>query len=49
MTDATTLKAARYQGRRLARTTIRMLAGGHAIDTDGNARATEAGRTPKTA
>jgi NAD(P)H dehydrogenase (quinone) len=42
--DAPALDAARYQGRRLARTTIRLLAGGRAIDTD---RA--AGRTPQTA
>jgi NAD(P)H dehydrogenase (quinone) len=47
--DATTLEAARYQGRRLAQTTIRLLAGDRAIDADGNARATESGRTPQTA
>jgi NAD(P)H dehydrogenase (quinone) len=45
--DAAALDAARYQGRRLAQTTIRLLAGTY--DTDGNARATEAGRTAQTA
>ena len=44
--DAAALDAARYQGRRLARTTIRLLAGGHATGTD---RATGTGRTPQTA
>jgi NAD(P)H dehydrogenase (quinone) len=44
--DAPALDAARYQGRRLARTTIRLLAGGHAT---GNDRATGTGRTPQTA
>jgi NAD(P)H dehydrogenase (quinone) len=47
--DAAALDAARYQGRRLAQTTIRLLAGTRVTDTDGNARATEAGRTPQTA
>jgi len=45
--DAAALDAARYQGRRLAQTTIRLLAGARV--TDGNGRATEAGRTPQTA
>jgi NAD(P)H dehydrogenase (quinone) len=51
--DAATLDAARYQGRRLAQTTIRLLAGGRvadaAADADGDASATGAGRTPQTA
>ena len=45
--DAAALDAARYQGRRLTQTTIRLLAGARV--TDGNGRATEAGRTPQTA
>jgi NAD(P)H dehydrogenase (quinone) len=45
--DAAALDAARYQGRRLAQTTIRLLAS--TCVTDGNARATEAGRTAQTA
>jgi NAD(P)H dehydrogenase (quinone) len=44
--DAAALDAARYQGRRLARTTIRLLAGGRATGID---RATGTGRTPQTA
>jgi NAD(P)H dehydrogenase (quinone) len=49
--DATALDAARYQGRRLAQITIRLLAGSRAINAvgDGTARATEAARTPQTA
>jgi len=47
--DAATLDAARYQGRRLAQTTIRLLAGTRVTDSDGNARATETGRTRQTA
>jgi NAD(P)H dehydrogenase (quinone) len=47
--DAATLDAARYQGRRLAQTTIRLLAGTRITDTDGNAPATGAGKTPQTA
>ncbi|GAA4502453.1 NAD(P)H:quinone oxidoreductase [Actinoallomurus oryzae] len=47
--DATTLEAARYQGRRLAQTTIRLLTGGHATDTDGNSRGTRTGTTLQTA
>lgn len=46
--DAATLDAARYQGRRLARTTIRLLAGTRATEAD-DARAAEAGRTPQAA
>jgi NAD(P)H dehydrogenase (quinone) len=45
--DAAALDAARYQGRRLAQTTIRLLAG--APVTSGDADATGAGRTPQTA
>jgi NAD(P)H dehydrogenase (quinone) len=47
--DVAALDAARYQGRRLAQTTIRLLAGTRVTDTGGSARATEAGRTPQTA
>jgi NAD(P)H dehydrogenase (quinone) len=47
--DAAALEAARYQGRRLAQTTTRLLAGSHATDTDGNAGATGAERAPQTA
>jgi NAD(P)H dehydrogenase (quinone) len=47
--DAAALDAARYQGRRLAQTAIRLLAGARVTDTDENARATETGRTPQTA
>jgi NAD(P)H dehydrogenase (quinone) len=46
---AAALDAARYQGQRLAQTTIRLRAGTRVTDTDRNARATEAGRTPQTA
>src|SRR3954466_7442985 len=42
--DAAALDAARYQGRRLARTAIRLLAG-----SEGIAHATGAGRTPQSA
>ena len=45
--DAAALDAARYQGRRLTQTTIRLLAGARV--TDGNGRAAEAGRAPQTA
>lgn len=45
--DAAALDAARYQGRRLTQTTIRLLAGARV--TDGNGRATEARRAPQTA
>jgi NAD(P)H dehydrogenase (quinone) len=47
--DAAALDAARYQGRRLAQTAIRLLAGTRVTGADGNPRATEAGRTPQTA
>lgn len=50
--DAAALEAARYQGRRLAQITIRLLAGSRATDAasgDGNARATGAARTSQTA
>jgi NAD(P)H dehydrogenase (quinone) len=49
--DAATLEAARYQGRRLAQITIRLL-GGDVTDTaegDGNARETMAGTASQTA
>ena len=35
--DATTLEAARYQGRRLTQITTRLLAGSRATSADGNA------------
>ncbi|GAA4997266.1 NAD(P)H:quinone oxidoreductase [Actinopolymorpha pittospori] len=47
--DATALEAARYQGRRLAQITIRLLAGSRVTDAaagDENARGTMAGTTP---
>src|SRR5690242_19686283 len=44
--DAAALEAARYQGRRLARTALRLLAGSRATETGGNAVATAAGKTP---
>ncbi len=51
--DAAALDAARYQGRRLAQITIRLLAGsrivGHGSAGDGNARGTMAGPTSQTA
>lgn len=50
--DAAALEAARYQGRRLAQITIRLLAGGRITVPaagDGNARGTMAGTTPQTA
>lgn len=50
--DAAVLEAARYQGRRLAQITIRLLGGGGATDAaagDGNARGTLAGTTSQTA
>ena len=45
--DAATVDAARFQGRRLAQTTIRLQAGSRAIDTDGG-RQTTAGKAPQT-
>jgi NAD(P)H dehydrogenase (quinone) len=51
--DAAALDAARYQGRRLAQITIRLLAGGriagHGSAGDGDARGTMAGTTSQTA
>jgi NAD(P)H dehydrogenase (quinone) len=50
--DATALEAARYQGRRLAQITIRLLGGSRVTDAaagDGNARGTRAGTTSQTA
>ena len=47
--DAAALEAARYQGRRLTQTAIRLLAGSRATETGGNALATAAGKTPQTA
>jgi len=50
--DAAALEAARYQGRRLAQITIRLLAGSRATDAaagDGNGRGTRAGTTSQTA
>jgi NAD(P)H dehydrogenase (quinone) len=47
--DAAALDAARYQGRRLAQITIRLLAGSRVSDADGNANGTGAGRTSQTA
>lgn len=50
--DAAALEAARYQGRRLAQITIRLLAGGRVTVPaagDGNARGTMAGTTSQTA
>jgi NAD(P)H dehydrogenase (quinone) len=47
--DATALEAARYQGRRLAQITIRLLAGSRITDADGNAPQNGAGRTSQTA
>ncbi|MER6949215.1 NAD(P)H:quinone oxidoreductase [Nonomuraea sp. NPDC000554] len=50
--DAAALEAARYQGRRLAQITIRLLEGGRVTDAaagDGNARGTRAGTTSSTA
>lgn len=50
--DAAALEAARYQGRRLAQITIRLLAGGRVTDTaagDGNARGIRAGTISQTA
>jgi NAD(P)H dehydrogenase (quinone) len=50
--DAAALEAARYQGRRLARITIRLLEGGRGTDAaagDGNARGTRAAATSRTA
>jgi NAD(P)H dehydrogenase (quinone) len=47
--DATALEAARYQGRRLAQITIRLLAGSRVTEADGNARRTRAGTTSQTA
>jgi NAD(P)H dehydrogenase (quinone) len=46
--DAAVLDAARYQGRRLARTAIRLLAGSRVTDADGDARAAESGKVPQT-
>ncbi|WP_433417198.1 NAD(P)H:quinone oxidoreductase [Microtetraspora malaysiensis] len=49
---AAVLEAARYQGRRLAQTATRLLAGTHITNTgggiDGNTRATEAGKSLQT-
>jgi NAD(P)H dehydrogenase (quinone) len=47
--DATALEAARYQGRRLAQITIRLLAGSRITDAGGNAQQDQAGRTSQTA
>jgi NAD(P)H dehydrogenase (quinone) len=50
--DAEALEAARYQGRRLARITIRLLGNGRVTDTaagNGNTRPTRAGTTAHTA
>jgi NAD(P)H dehydrogenase (quinone) len=47
--DTAALDAARYQGRRLAQTTIRLRVGSHATDTNGNARAAAAAKTSQTA
>ena len=50
--DAAALEAARYQGRRLAQITIRLLGGGRVTDAaagDGNARGARAGTTSQTA
>jgi NAD(P)H dehydrogenase (quinone) len=47
--DTAALDAARHQGRRLAQTTIRLLAGSHATDTDGNAPRNGAAKTSQTA
>jgi NAD(P)H dehydrogenase (quinone) len=47
--DTAVLEAARYQGRRLAQTTIRLLAGSHATDTDGDALRDRAATTSQTA
>jgi NAD(P)H dehydrogenase (quinone) len=46
--DATALEAARYQGRRLAQITIRLLAGSRITGADGNARQDGTGRTAQT-
>jgi NAD(P)H dehydrogenase (quinone) len=47
--DAAALKAARYQGRRLAQITIRLLAGSRVTDADGDAGGTRAATTSQTA
>jgi NAD(P)H dehydrogenase (quinone) len=47
--DAAALDAARYQGRRLAQITIRLLAGSRVTYPDGTALRNEAGRTSQTA
>ncbi|MDP9869935.1 MULTISPECIES: NAD(P)H:quinone oxidoreductase [Streptosporangium] len=47
--DAAALEAARYQGRRLARITIRLLGDGRAAADDGNPREAMAGTTSRTA
>ena len=47
--DAAALDAARYQGRRLARIAIRLLAGSRVSHADGNGRGTLSGRTSQTA
>jgi NAD(P)H dehydrogenase (quinone) len=47
--DAAALDAARYQGRRLAQITIRLLAGSRIADAGGNARGADARRTSQTA
>ncbi len=46
--DPAALDAARYQGRRLAQTTIRLLGAGHVTEDDGNAFGTVAGTTVQT-
>jgi NAD(P)H dehydrogenase (quinone) len=47
--DSAALEAARYQGRRLAQTTIRLLAGRRATDAHGNAPGNGAAKTSRTA
>jgi NAD(P)H dehydrogenase (quinone) len=47
--DVAALEAARYQGRRLAEITIRLLAGGRAAAGNGNAHGNLAGTTSRTA
>ena len=47
--DVAALEAARYQGRRLAEITIRLLAGGRAAAGNGNAHENLAGTTSRTA
>lgn len=47
--DTAALEAARHQGRRLTRTTIRLRAGDHAVDTDASTPAAAAERTSQPA